>query len=62
MSPALFVYVRRAQHSVQIPHRGERTRTGHGRARALGCFDNLGRRLIENPMIVSLQANSNAFS
>src|SRR6476646_5150440 len=54
--------MRRAQHGIQISYGWQRNGTRYRGAGALGRIDDLGRRLIEDPVIVGLQANTNAFS
>src|SRR5262245_54238049 len=54
---ALLVHVRRAQHGPAVLHRGERDRAGHPRTRALGGVHDLGGRLVQDPVVVSLEPN-----
>ena len=60
--PALLVHVRRPQYRVQISYRRKRNRPSHCGTGSLRRIDNLRRRLVQYPVIVRLQANSNAFS
>ena len=60
--PRLLIDVRRAQNRILIRDRRQRNRSRHLRACALGRIDDFGRRLVQNPVIVRLQSNSNAFS
>src|SRR5579862_4165248 len=59
--PRLLVHVRRTQHAVLVLHRGQWNRPGNLRARALGRFHDLARRLIQNAIVVSLQPDANSF-
>src|SRR3954470_5905322 len=54
----LLVDVRRAQHGPLVLRRRQRDRAGQPRAGALGGLDDLGRRLIEHPVVVGLEPNA----
>src|SRR5579863_9610239 len=54
----LLVRMRRAQHGVFVFRRGQGNRPRHLRAGTLRRRDNFGRRLVKDPVVVSLQSNS----
>src|SRR3954462_14735541 len=54
----LLVHVRRAQHGPLVFRRRQRNRTRQPRARPLGGVDDLGRRLVEYPVVVRLEADT----
>src|SRR5579864_9178180 len=57
----LFVHVRRTQHAILVFHRGQGNRSRDLRARALRGLDDLTRGLIQDAIVVSLQANTDSF-
>src|SRR5437762_479400 len=55
----LLVHVRRTQHGPLVLRRRQRNRARQPSAGTLGGIDDFGRRLIEHPVVVRLEANSN---
>jgi hypothetical protein len=53
------VYVRRAKDGVNLSFCGERDRSCDPSAGALGSFDDIGYRAVENALVIALQSNSN---
>src|SRR5690242_7290021 len=58
--PALFIHVGRTKHRVEISHGRQRNGSRHRCPGAFGRIDDFGRRLVQDPVIVRLEANANA--
>ena len=59
--PRLLIHVRRTQHAVFILHRGQRNRPRDLCSGAPRGFHDLARRLVQDAVVVSLQADANSF-
>jgi hypothetical protein len=60
--PRFLIDVRRTKYRRPARRSRERNGTGHLRAGPLRGIDNLGRRLVQYPVVVRLQPDSNSFS
>ena len=55
----LLIRMGRPQHAVLVLDGRQRNRTRNLRARPFGCRDNFRRRMIQYPVVVTLQSDSN---
>ena len=58
----LLIHMRRPQHRIAVLNGGQRNWPRHSCTGPLGGVDNLRRRLVQNAVIVRLEADADAFS